>query len=236
MNGGTVTGNLKAAYQAVSATSKLASAALPAVANAANFAGKQVSKVNTTTIPGWLKPSPSPTSPSPTSPSPTAPSPTSPSPTSPTAPTSPSPTSPTSPTGANPTVTITDPKELNLFQQFLQKVKSGDLKDVVNPEPDELSVFAQIKQKMKEGDFSDIVKSLPSPPPFPTAAVMQVVGALNDIFQQNVGKISTFATAAIDTELAKQQNKLKLNNDMAARATGEALDKHMNIYVTQALT
>ena len=133
-------------------------------------------------------------------------------------------------------MTITDPKELNLFQQFLQKVKSGDLKDVVNPEPDELSVFAQIKQKIKEGDFSDIVKSLPSPPPFPTAAVMQVVGALNDIFQQNVGKISTFATAAIDTELAKQQNKLKLNNDMAARATGAALDKHMNIYVTQALT
>ena len=238
MNGGTVTGNLKAAYQAVSATSKLASAALPAVANAANFAEKQVSKVNTTTIPGWLKPAPSP-SPSPTSPtSPTAPTspapspaPTSPSPTSPT-----SPTAPTAPTGSNPTVTITDPKELNLFQQFLQKVKSGDLKDVVNPEPDELSVFAQIKQKMKEGDFSDIVKSLPSPPPFPTAAVMQVVGALNDIFQQNVGKISTFATAAIDTELAKQQNKLKLNNDMAARATGEALDKHMNIYVTQALT
>ena len=213
MNGGTVTGNLKAAYQAVSATSKLASAALPAVANAANFAGKQVSKVNTTTIPGWLKPSPSPS------------------------PTSPSPTSPTSPTEgpAQPTGPTTE-AEKNLFQQFLQKVKSGDLKDVVNPEPDELSVFAQIKQKMKEGDFSDIVKSLPSPPPFPTAAVMQVVGALNDIFQQNVGKISTFATAAIDTELAKQQNKLKLNNEMAARATGAALDKHMNIYVTQALT
>ena len=233
MNGGTVTGNLRAAYQVASATSKLASAALPAVAKAANFAEKQVSKVNTTTIPGWLKPSPSP------SPSPTAPSPTSPTaPTSPTSPspTSPSPTAPTSPTGANPTVTITDPKELNLFQQFLQKVKSGDLKDLVNPEPDELTVFAQFKQKIKEGDFSDIVKSLPSPPPFPTAAVMQVVGALNDIFQQNVGKISTFATAAIDTELAKQQNKLKLNNDMAARATGAALDKHMNIYVTQALT
>jgi hypothetical protein len=208
MNGGTVTGNLKAAYQAVSATSKLASAALPAVANAANFAGKQVSKVNTTTIPGWLKPAPSP-----------------------------SPTSPTSPTEgpAQPTGPTTE-AEKNLFQQFLQKVKSGDLKDVVNPEPDELSVFEQIKQKMKEGDFSDIVKSLPSPPPFPTAAVMQVVGALNDIFQQNVGKISTFATAAIDTELAKQQNKLKLNNEMAARATGAALDKHMNIYVTQALT
>ena len=214
MNGGTVTGNLKAAYQAVSATSKLASAALPAVANAANFAGKQVSKVNTTTIPGWLKPAPTaPTSPSPTSPATTSPT-----------------EGPAQPTGP------TTEAEKNLFQQFLQKVKSGDLKDVVNPEPDELSVFAQIKQKMKEGDFSDIVKSLPSPPPFPTAAVMQVVGALNDIFQQNVGKISTFATAAIDTELAKQQNKLKLNNDMAARATGAALDKHMNIYVTQALT
>ena len=217
MNGGTVTGNLKAAYQAVSATSKLASAALPAVANAANFAGKQVSKVNTTTIPGWLKPAPT---------APTLPSPTLPSPTATTSPTE----GPAQPTGP------TTEAEKNLFQQFLQKVKSGDLKDVVNPEPDELSVFAQIKQKMKEGDFSDIVKSLPSPPPFPTAAVMQVVGALNDIFQQNVGKISTFATAAIDTELAKQQNKLKLNNEMAQRATGAALDKHMNIYVTQALT
>ena len=146
---------------------------------------------------------------------------------------------PTAPTDQPTEVTITDPKELNLFQQFLKKAKSGDLKDVaqsVNGEPDELSIFEQIKKKAKEGDFSDIVKSLPSPPPFPTAIVMQIVSTLNDIFQQNVGKISTFATTAIDTEVAKQKNKLKLNNDMAERATGEALDKHLNIYVTQALT
>lgn len=136
-------------------------------------------------------------------------------------------------------VTITDPKEINLFQQFLQKVKSGDLKDVVNSakgEPDELSVFEQIKQKVKDGDFSDIVKSLPSPPPFPTAIVMQIASTLNDIFQQNVGKISTFATTAIDTEVAKQKNKLKLNNEMSERATGPALDAHMNLYISQALT
>ena len=50
----------------------------------------------------------------------------------------------TDPTAQPTEVTITDPKELTFFQQFLKKAKSGDLKDVaqsVNGEPDELSIF-----------------------------------------------------------------------------------------------
>jgi hypothetical protein len=222
------------AAKVASSTSKLASIALPAAARAAAFAEKQVaSKLNTTTIPA------KPASPKPPAPAQEAP----PTPTAPTqevqaptqevqAPTQEAPTEPIQP------VTITDPKELNLFQQFVQKVKSGHLTDVVKDSngDDELTVFQQIKKKMKDGDFSDIVKSLPTIPPFPTAIVMQIVGSLKDIFDQNIGKVSQLATSLVDNELAKYQNKLKLNNEMAQRATGPALDKHMNIYVSQSFT
>jgi len=194
------------AAKAASSTSKLASIALPAAARAAAFAEKQVASKLNTTTIP-AKPAQAP------------------------APQE-APTEPIQP------VTITDPKELNLFQQFVQKVKSGDLTDVVKASngDDELTVFQQIKKKIKDGDFSDIVKSLPSPPPFPTAIVMQIVGSLKDIFDQNIGKVSQLATSLVDNELAKYQNKLKLNNEMAQRATGPALDKHMNIYISQSLT
>jgi len=211
----------KAAYQ-VASTSKLASIALPAAARAAAFAEKQVaSKLNTTTIPA--KPA-----------APAAPAPQE----AQEAQEAPQEGPAQEAQEAPAPVTITDPKELNLFQQFVQKVKSGDLTDVVKASngDDELTVFQQIKKKIKDGDFSDIVKSLPTIPPFPTAIVMQIVGSLKDIFDQNIGKVSQLATSLVDNELAKYQNKLKLNNEMAQRATGPALDKHMNIYVSQSLT
>lgn len=138
---------------------------------------------------------------------------------------------PTAPTEA-PTqpVTITDPKEVNLFQQF---AKSGDLTDVVND--DELTVFQQIKKKIKDGDFSDIVKSLPSPPPFPTAIVMQIVGSLNDIFQQNIGKVSKYAEASIDYELEKKKNELELTKALGEEAKKTNLNTHMPAYINHVM-
>jgi len=231
----------KAAYQVASSTSKLASIALPAAARAAKFAEKlAASKLNTTTIPA--KPAPKPAAPAPTpqeAPTPTPQEAPAPTPQEGQAP-APTPTPQEEEAQEAPTqpVTITDPKELNLFQQFIQKAKSGDLTDVVKASngDDELTVFQQIKKKIKDGDFSDIVKSLPSPPHFPTAIVMEIVNTLKKIFDQNIGKVSQLATSLVDNELAKYQNKLKLNNEMAQRATGPALDKHLNIYVSQSLT
>jgi hypothetical protein len=127
-------------------------------------------------------------------------------------------------------VTITDPKEVNLFQQF---AKSGDLTDVVND--DELTVFQQIKKKIKDGDFSDIVKSLPSPPPFPTALVMQIVGSLNDIFQQNIGKVSKYAEASIDYELEKKKNELELTKALGEEAKKTNLNTHMPAYINHVM-
>lgn len=135
-----------------------------------------------------------------------------------------------SPTDATQPVTITDPKEVNLFQQF---AKSGDLTDVVND--DELTVFQQIKKKIKDGDFSDIVKSLPSPPPFPTAIVMQIVGSLNDIFQQNIGKVSKYAEASIDYELEKKKNELELTKALGEEAKKTNLNTHMPAYINHVM-
>ena len=132
-------------------------------------------------------------------------------------------------------------EEENLVKKFLQKVRKGDLTDVVNsingvkPETDELSIFEQIKKDAKSGKFEDIMKSLPSPPPFPTAVVMQIVGALNDIFQQNIGKVSKFAEAAIDAELEKKKNELELSKALGEQAKKTDLKSQMTTYVQHVL-
>jgi len=136
------------------------------------------------------------------------------------------------------------PEEATLMNQFLQKVRKGDLTDVVKslnpnaeskPETDELTIFQEIKKKIKDGDFSDIIKSLPSPPPFPTAIVMQIISSLNDIFQQNIGKISKFAENAIDAELEKKKNELSLTKALGEQATKTNLEEHMPAYINHVM-
>jgi len=141
--------------------------------------------------------------------------------------------SPTSPTESSKETSPTSPTEVNLVKQFLQKVRKGDLTDVAKSvgEPDDLSVFEQIKKKIKDGDFSDIIKSLPSPPPFPTALVMQIAMSLNDIFQQNIGKIGKAVGDTIDIEIEKKKNELALTKALGEQATKTELESHMKSYI-----
>ena len=140
----------------------------------------------------------------------------------------------TIPTETSPTT----PTEVNLVKQFLQKVRKGDLTDVAKSvsEPDEMTIFAQIKKKIKDGDFSDIVKSLPSPPPFPTALVMQIAMSLNDIFQQNIGKIGKAVGDTIDIEIEKKKNELALTKALGEQATKTELESHMKSYIEHEFT
>ena len=162
--------------------------------------------------------------------------------------TDPNPTSPATPT-ETPTETPSEtptpdpdpasptPTEVNLVKEFLQKVRKGDLTDVAKSAngDEELTVFQQIKQKIKDGDFSDIVKSLPSLPPFPTAVVMQIVGSLNDIFQQNIGKVGKAVEVAVDTEIEKKNNELALTKALGEQAKKTDLKTHMPAYINHVM-
>lgn len=148
------------------------------------------------------------------------------------------PKTPPTPAPTTPTkVTITDPEELNLFQQFLKQAKSGDLKDVVKSAngDEDLTVFQQIKQKMKDGDFTDIIKSLPSLPPFPAGLVMQILGSLNEIFQQNIGKVGQYTNVYIDSELEKKKNELELVKSLGEEAKKTNLKSHMPTYINHIM-
>ena len=161
-------------------------------------------------------------------------------------PSSPTPADPASPTPADPaspdTIVPETPEEENLLKKFLQKVRKGDLTDVVKsindvkPESDDLTVFDQIKKKIKDGDFSDIVKSIPAPPPFPTAVVMQILMSLNEMFQQNIGKISKAVGDTIDIEIEKKKNELALTKALGEQATKTELEPHMKAYIEHELT
>ena len=159
------------------------------------------------------------------------------------APASPTPASPTPADPASPdTIAPETPEEENLLKKFLQKVRKGDLTDVVKsindvkPESDDLTVFDQIKKKIKDGDFSDIVKSIPAPPPFPTAVVMQILMSLNEMFQQNIGKISKAVGDTIDIEIEKKKNELALTKALGEQATKTELEPHMKAYIEHELT
>ena len=173
--------------------------------------------------------------------SPTPADPASPTPADPASPTNPTPASPASPASPD-TIVPETPEEENLLKKFLQKVRKGDLTDVVNsindvkPESDDLTVFDQIKKKIKDGDFSDIVKSLPAPPPFPTAVVMQILMSLNEMFQQNIGKISKAVGDTIDIEIEKKKNELALTKALGEQATKTELEPHMKAYIEHELT
>ena len=106
--------------------------------------------------------------------------------------------------------------------------------DKEEEEPD-LTFFEQIKKDAKDGKFTDIVKSLPSPPPFPTALVMQIIMSLNDIFQQNIGKVGQYANITIDSEIEKKKNELELTKALGEQAKKTDLETHMPIYVTHVL-
>lgn len=161
----------------------------------------------------------------------TDPNPANPSPATPTA-TSPTETPTPDPDTASPT-----PTEVNLVKEFLQKVRKGDLTDVAKSAngDEEITVFQQIKQKIKDGDFSDIVKSLPSLPPFPTTVVMQIVGSLNDIFQQNIGKVGKAVEVAVDTEIEKKNNELALTKALGEQAKKTDLKTHMPAYINHVM-
>ena len=150
------------------------------------------------------------------------------------------PADPANPTNPDPdpaSIVPETPEEENLLKKFLQKVRKGDLTDVVNsindvkPESDDLTVFDQIKKKIKDGDFSDIVKSLPAPPPFPTAVVMQILMSLNEMFQQNIGKISKAVGDTIDIEIEKKKNELALTKALGEQVTKTQLEPHMKAYI-----
>jgi len=101
-------------------------------------------------------------------------------------------------------------------------------------EPD-LSFFEQIKKDVKDGKFSDIVKSLPSLPPFPSALVMQIIMSLNDIFQQNIGKVGQYANATIDSEIEKKKNELELTKALGEQSKKTNLETHMPVYISHVL-
>ena len=185
-----------------------------------------------------------PATPTPADPKPTDPA--TPTPATPATPATPEdpadPATPTPATPANPdpdpaSIVPETPEEENLLKKFLQKVRKGDLTDVVNsindvkPESDDLTVFDQIKKKIKDGDFSDIVKSLPAPPPFPTAVVMQILMSLNEMFQQNIGKISKAVGDTIDIEIEKKKNELALTKALGEQVTKTELEPHMKAYI-----
>ena len=189
-----------------------------------------------------------PTPANPADPTPATPTPATPTPANPADPATPTPATPATPEDpATPTPTNPDPdpasivpetpEEENLLKKFLQKVRKGDLTDVVNsindvkPESDDLTVFDQIKKKIKDGDFSDIVKSLPAPPPFPTAVVMQILMSLNEMFQQNIGKISKAVGDTIDIEIEKKKNELALTKALGEQVTKTELEPHMKAYI-----
>ncbi len=157
---------------------------------------------------GWFKRNPTPTTPAPTP--------------------APDQTDP-----ANPTT----PTEANLVKEFLQKVRKGDLTDVAKSAngDEEITVFQQIKQKIKDGDFSDIVKSLPSLPPFPTTVVMQIIGSLNDIFQQNIGKVGKAVEVAVDIEIEKKNNELALTKALGEQSKKTDLKTHMPAYINHVM-
>jgi hypothetical protein len=132
--------------------------------------------------------------------------------------------------------TPTTPTEANLVKEFLQKVRKGDLTDVAkSANGEEITVFQQIKQKIKDGDFSDIVKSLPSLPPFPTTVVMQIIGSLNDIFQQNIGKVGKAVEVAVDIEIEKKNNELALTKALGEQSKKTDLKTHMPAYINHVM-
>ena len=177
-------------------------------------------------------PTPDPATPTPATPTPATPA--NPAPEDPADPASPDPASPEDPASIVPET----PEEENLLKKFLQKVRKGDLTDVVKsindekPESDDdLTVFEQIKKKIKDGDFSDIVKSIPSPPSFPAAVVTQILMSLNEMFQQNIGKISKAVGDTIDIEIEKKKNELALTKALGEQVTKTELEPHMKAYI-----
>jgi hypothetical protein len=111
------------------------------------------------------------------------------------------------------------------------------------PDPnadEELSFMEQITKDAKAGKFTKLAQSLkeslPSLPPFPAAAVLDVVGTLTDLFKQNIPKVSDYANAVVKLEIAKKQHQLELNDAFAEKATGPALDEHMGEYVKTVLS
>ena len=98
----------------------------------------------------------------------------------------------------------------------------------------------QIRQEAKEGKFQKLAESIkesvPSLPPFPAAAVLQIVTALGGIFQKNIDKVGEYTNAVIKLEMAKKKHQLELNDAFAEKATGPALDEHMGEYVKTVLS
>ena len=135
----------------------------------------------------------------------------------------------------------TTPEEDALAKKFLQKVRAGELSDVVKsinekPKKDEdLTVFQQIKQKMQNGDVSDIVKSIPSPPPIPAALVVQIITSLKEIFDTNIGKVGQYANAYMDNAVAKKKTQLRINNELAELAKGDELKPYVKTYIDHSL-
>jgi hypothetical protein len=58
---------------------------------------------------------------------------------------------------------------------------------------------------------------------------------LNDIFQQNIGKVSKYAEASIDYELEKKKNELSLTKALGEQATKTKLDEHMPAYINHVM-
>ena len=102
-------------------------------------------------------------------------------------------------------------------------------------EEEDLSFFDQIKKDAKDGKFSDIMKSLPSPPPLPIGLIMEIVGSLNDIFKQNIGKVGQYTNIYIDSELEKKKNELELTKALGEHAKKTDLEKQMPIYIEHVL-
>jgi hypothetical protein len=242
----------KAASLAGPLAAKAASMAGPIAAKAASVASKQLesaaAKLQTTTIPTNTAPPTTPIDPITATPSmPTPITPTDPStpitptdPNTPITPTDPStPITPTDPNTATPStptpMKTTDPNTATPSTPITPTDHNTD------PEPDEdISFIDQIRKEAKEGKFKklseSIKESIPSLPPFPAAAVLQIVTTLSGIFQQNIGKVSEYANTVLKLEMAKKKHQLELNDAFAEKATGPALDEHMGKYVDTVLS
>jgi hypothetical protein len=65
---------------------------------------------------------------------------------------------------------------------------------------------------------------------------MQIAMSLNDIFQQNIGKVSKAVGYTIDIEIEKKKNELALTKALGEEVTKTKLEPHMKTYIEHEFT
>ena len=208
------------------------SAAKTAAMSAANKAKEYA------TAPPAPAPTPTPAPAAPATPAPTAPTPAAPAP-------APAATAPAPPAPAPAPNSPWRPDEQDLSRPGSSGMTSADYKNLSSqevspekeekeekdPENPEVSIFKQLSNDFKEGNFPKAALI----PPLPSGIVMQIIGSLNQLFQENFPKVGKLASIYIDKEVLEKENELKLNEALAEQVKKTDLDKHMDVYIKSVL-